>query len=84
MSIGNLLDFILKKENKKIQYYLGFIFTIIPIAFFIGGGFNKPINGHGIILSSGWFREIFSVGIIIIFLMGIIFLLSGFSKRKNK
>ncbi len=84
MPMGELLDFILKKENKKMQRCLGFILTIIPITFFIGRGFNKPVDGNSIVLSPGWFRGIFTVAIIIMFLMGIIFLLSGFSKKKNR
>ncbi|MCK4423362.1 MAG: hypothetical protein KAV18_04750 [Candidatus Omnitrophica bacterium] len=79
--MDNLLDWLLKKENKKTCRFVGIILFLFYLAFFLGGGFNKEIDGHGIMFSFGWFREILAVLLSISGLLGIILMLAGFSKR---
>ena len=79
--MGNLLDWMLKKENKKTCRFVGIVLFLLYLAFFLGGGFNKETDGHGIIFSSGWFREIFVVLLSILGLLGIILMIAGFSKH---
>jgi len=81
--MSNLLDWILKKENKKTCRFADSILFLLYLAFFLGGGFNREVDGHGIVFSSGWFREIFVVLLSILGLLGIILMLAGFSKQRK-
>ena len=81
--MGELLEWLLKKENKKICRFVG-IFLIIPLtAYFFGGGFPQGVNGHGIIFSSGWFREILLVSLALMFFLGLILIAAGFLVKRN-
>ena len=80
--MGNLLEWLLKKENKKTCRLVGLFLVIPPIAYIFSGGFPQGTDGQGIIFSSGWFREILVVSLGIMSLLGFILLIAGFSKRK--
>ena len=84
MSLSDLTNFIFDKENKGLQCWLGFLLVGLPLVFLLGGGFGKPINANDLIFSSSWFREIFIVIIGIMIPTGIILLIAGFGKTKNK
>ena len=79
--MNNLLDWLLRKENKKTCRFAGIVLFLFYLAFFLGGGFNKEIDGHGI--SCGWSREIFVVVLSILGLFGIILMLVGFYKQRK-
>jgi hypothetical protein len=82
--MGNLLEWLLKQENKNTCRIIGIIMVLIPLAFQFGGGFAGEIEGHGIILSSGWFREIFMVMMTLMMMMGLVFIFAGFCRRKKE
>jgi len=82
--MSELLDFLLSPNNRKICRIVGLFLTIFPLIFFFAGGFPQGADGQGIIFSSGWFREIFLVLMTLIFMMGLILTLAGFTRRKNK
>lgn len=81
--MGNLIEWLVKKENKITCRFVGILLFLLSLTFFLGGGFNREINGHGIIFSSGWFREVFIVLLSLLGLIGLILILAGFSKRDN-
>jgi hypothetical protein len=81
--MGDLLEWLLKKENKKTCRVVG-IFLVIPyIAYFLNGGFPQGVNGHGIIFSVGWFGEILLVSLVLMFLFGLILIAAGFLNKRN-
>jgi len=81
--MGDLLNWLLEEGNKKSCRVVGLFFTIFPLLFFFGGGFTQSIDDHSMIFSAGWFREVFLVILIFMFLIGLILVIAGFSKRKN-
>ena len=81
--MNELLGWLLKKNNKKTCRFVGIFLFLIWLIFFFSGGFSREVDGHGIILSSGWFREIFVVLLCIMGLLGVILILAGFSKQKG-
>jgi len=83
MNKSDLVDILFDKKNKVLQRWLGGLFVGIPLVFWLGGGFGEPIDGGGIPLSSGWFREVFVVAMTAIGLLGILLLLVGFSRQKK-
>jgi len=82
VSMSELLESLLKKENKKTCRVIGLFLTLLPLLFLFGGGFGKEVDGQGIILSPGWFREAFMVVIAMMMLMGIILMIVGFRKKE--
>ena len=80
--MSDLLNWLLKKENKKSCLVIGLLFAILPLLFFLGG-FPQCVDNHGIIFSFGWFREVFVVILTLMFLIGLILVVAGLSKRKN-
>ena len=81
--MGDLLEWLLKKENKKICRSVGIFLVIPPGAYFFSGGFPQGVDGHGMIFSSGWFREILVVSLVLMFLLGLILIAAGFSTKRN-
>ena len=81
--MGNLLEWFLKKDNKKTCRLVGIFLIIPPIAYFFSGGFPQGVDGHGIVLSAGWFREILLVSLVLMFLLGLILVVVGFSNQRN-
>ena len=84
MDFGEFLGLLFKKENKTLQRILGSFLLCMPLAYCIGGGFEKPIDSGGIPFSSGWFREIFAVGLTLMSLFGAVLLLVSFSKKTRE
>jgi len=83
--MGNLLEWLLKKENKQSCRLVGIFLVIPPIAYFFSGGFPQGVDGHGIILSAGWFREILVVTLVLMLFLGLILIAAGFlNRRKNE
>ncbi len=83
MDFGDLLDLLIKKENKRLQRWIGGVLVGLPLAFIIGGGFAQGVDGHGVIFSGGWFREIFVVAFSLFGLLGILLLIISFCKRSE-
>ena len=81
MDLGDLFDMLFDKKHQVLQRWLGGFFVGLPLAFVIGGGFGEPVDGGGIPLSAGWFREVFVVAMSIIGFLGVLLLLAGFSRR---
>lgn len=82
--MSGILDWLLYPDNRKTCRIVGIFFTALPLIFFFAGGFPQGADGQGIIFSSGWFREIFLVLMTIMFIMGIILTLAGFTCKKDK
>ena len=82
--MSELLNWLLKEENKTSCRIAGIFFVILPLIFFFGGGFEQGADGKGIIFSSGWFREVFLVTISLMFLVGVILTLASFSKKESE
>lgn len=81
--MDDLLEWLLKKENKKTCRLVGIFLVIPPVAYFFWGGFPQGVDGHGIIFSYGWFREILLVSLVLMLLLGLILIAAGFFKRKE-
>jgi len=79
--MGDLVDILFNKKHQVLQRWLGGLFVGLPLAFVIGGGFGEPVDGGGIPLSAGWFREVFVVAMSALGLLGVLLLLAGFSRR---
>ncbi|NQU83318.1 MAG: hypothetical protein HQ536_01260 [Parcubacteria group bacterium] len=79
--MSDLLNWLLKKENKKTCRIVGVFLVIPPVAYFFSGGFLQDVDGHGIVLSTGWFQEILLVSLILMLLLGLILIAAGFSKK---
>ena len=82
--MGELLDWLLDTKNRKSCRIVGLFFIALPLIFFFAGGFPKGLDGQGIIFSSGWFRELFFLLIVFMFMIGLILTLAGFTRRKDK
>jgi len=82
--MSELLNWLLKKENKTSCRIAGIFFVTLPLIFFFGGGFKQSADGEGIIFSSGWLREVFLITISLMFLVGIILTIAGFSKKESE
>ena len=82
--MSDLLNWLLKKENKTSCRILGIFCVTLPLIFFFGGGFKQSADGEGIIFSSCWFREVFLVTISLLFLVGVILIIAGFSKKESE
>lgn len=82
--MGDLLDWLLKEENRKSCRIVGLFLTILPLLFFFGGGFPQGADGQGIIFSSRWFREVFIVILSLLFILGLILVVAGFSRKKKQ
>ena len=82
--MSEVLNWLLKKENKISCRIVGIFFVTLPLIFFFGGGFKQGADGKGIIFSSGWFREVFLVIVSLMFLVGIILIIAGFSKKETE
>jgi len=81
--MSELLEWLLKKENKKICRLVGIFLVIPPVAYFFSGGFPQGVDGHGFIFSSGWFREILVVSLFLMLFLGLILIAAGFLTRRN-
>ena len=81
--MSELLNWLIKKENRKTCRIVGLIFVILPLIYYLSRGFSQDIDGHGIIFSSGWFREVFIVVLVIMLCIGLILTAVGFSKREK-
>ena len=81
MDLGDLVDILFDKKHKVLQRWLGGLFVGLALAFIIGGGFGEPVDGGGIPLSAGWFREVFVVAMSVMAFLGVLLLLAGFSRR---
>ena len=81
--MSELLEWFLKKENKKICRLVGIFLVIPPVAYFFSGGFPQGVDGHGIIFSTGWFREILVVSLFLMLFLGLILIAAGFFTRRN-
>lgn len=81
--MSELLEWLLNPDNRKSCIILGLIFIFTPLIFLLSGGFSEGADGHGIIFSIGWFREIFLIIMSIMFLLGLILFLARFRKKKN-
>ena len=73
-----------QKKNKKTCRIVGVFLVIPPIAYFFSGGFPQGADGHGIIFSAGWFREIVLLSLVLMLLLGLILIIAGFSDKKNE
>lgn len=82
--MGELLDRLLSPNNRKSCRIVGLFLMIFALIFFFAGGFPQGADGKGIIFFSGWFREIFFVLMTLMFIMGLILTLAGFTHRKKK
>ncbi|MGA9108720.1 MAG: hypothetical protein ACLPSL_06815 [Smithella sp.] len=81
--MGALLEWLLKKENKKTCDFIG-VFLVIPyIAYYFSGGFPQGINEDATIFSTGWFRGILLLSLVLMFGLGLILMAAGFLKRRN-
>lgn len=74
MGFDNFFD----RKNRKTCRWFGGFFTAIPSLYILSGGFVRGFEGIG-----GWFRQWFVVGLSLMFFLGIIFLIVGFSKKHN-
>jgi len=81
MDFGDLLEQLFKPESRTLQRWLGSFLTLLGLAYIVGGGFGAPVDGNGIPLSPGWFREIFVVLLSLVFFLGVALLVAGFRKR---
>lgn len=75
MDFGDLFE----KGNWKLCRWIGVFFVGLPAVFFFSGGFAREVDGHGVIFSGGWFREIFIVILGLMGLIGLILLLASFA-----
>lgn len=84
MAIGELLEWLLKKENKATCRLVAIFMIFIPIAFFLGGGFQGA-DLEGPIFTPGGLRAIFIAIMTVMLIVGfLIFLPAGFSRRKKE
>lgn len=83
MGFGDLLELLLKKENRPACLWVGGFMVALTVAFWFGGGFPQGADGKGVIFSGGWFREVFIVLICVVFLLGSLLLLAGFTGRTS-
>ena len=81
--MSELLEWLLKKENKPTCRIVSLFFIALPLIFFFSGGFVQGADGEGILFSSGWFREFFLVILSMMFLLGIILGIVGFNRKTN-
>ncbi len=81
MDFGEQFESLFKRENRALQRWLGGFLTLLGLAYIVGGGFGEPVDGDGIPLSPGWFREIFVILLSLVSLLGIVLLVAGFTKR---
>jgi hypothetical protein len=81
--MSELLNWLLDFDNRKTCRIVGLLFIALPLIFFFSGGFTQGADGQGIIFSSGWFREVFLVIMSLVFLIGLILTLAGFTRRKE-
>ena len=73
MNLGDLFN----KENKNLCRWIGFVLGIVPLLYILSGGSYHPTGIRG------YFHEWFLVVITIMMLLGMIFLLAGFSKNSD-
>jgi hypothetical protein len=78
--MGDLLEWLLLKENRNICRGVGLFFLIFSLSFIFGGGFDNGFTG--MIFSSGWYRGIFVAMLSFLFIMGIILTFAGFRREK--
>jgi hypothetical protein len=81
--MGDLLEWLLKKENKSSCRFVGIILVIPCVAYCFSGGFPQGVNDDAMIFSHEWFREILLISLAIMCLFGLILMAFGFSKSKN-
>jgi len=82
--MSELLERLLHSNNRKICRIIGLFFTTLPLIFFFAGSFSQGTDGKGIIFSSGWFREIFVVLMVLMFMMGLILDLVDLQTKKDE
>jgi hypothetical protein len=78
--MGELLEWLLRKENKNTCRGVGLFFVVFGLTYIFGGGFKEGFDGG--MLSAGWFRDVFVFALSLLFFMGIILTLAGFRKEK--
>lgn len=83
MDFDDLIELLFKRENRKLQRWLGGILLGLPLVFMFSGGFGQEVDGHGRVFSSGWFREIFVVALSLFAFLGLLLLIVGFAKRER-
>ena len=79
--MGELLDWLGDINNRKSCRIVGLFLIALPLIFLFAGGFTQFADFQGV---SGWFREVFSFLMCLMFLIGLILTLVGFTRRKDK
>ena len=80
MDFGELLDFLFRDASKQCRRGLGGLLLLMNLAYILGGGFREPLDG--VFLSPAWFRGVFVVLLAFTGFIGLLLLLSSFSKDK--
>lgn len=80
--MGDYLNWLLEEKNRKSCRVVGISLIILPLLYILGGGFAQGVDGHGIIFSAGWFREVFVVILSLMLFFGFILIVASFSKKK--
>ncbi|MGO8761134.1 MAG: hypothetical protein ACLP2P_04035 [Desulfobaccales bacterium] len=80
--MGELLEWLFKVENKKTCRFIGVILVLTPLLFFFGGGFQGATL-EGPIFTTGGLRAVFITIMSVMFIMGIMLILVGFSRREK-
>ena len=83
MVLGELLELLLKEENQPTCRWVGGFMVVLSLAFCLGGGFPQGADGDAVILSKGWFREVFLVLMGGILLVGLLLLWAGLTGRTS-
>jgi hypothetical protein len=78
--MGELLEWLLRKENKNICRGVGLFSIGLYFSFIFGGGLGVFEEESGI----EWFREVFQVGLVLMGCVGMILTIAGFSKKEWK
>lgn len=82
--MGELLEWLLKKENKILCCIIGFLLTILPLLFFFKVGLPQSAYGHGKISLVGWSHEVFYVILMLLFMLGLILVVAGIFPRRKQ
>lgn len=83
MDFGDLLELLLKKQDRKLHRWLGAVLIGLPLVFLLAGGLEQEVDGNGQMFASGWFREVFVVTLSLFVLLGLMILIVGWSRRKG-
>lgn len=82
MIMGELLEWLLKPENKNACRFLGILFVLTDLLFYLGGGFQGATL-EGPIYTIGGLRAVFMAIMCFMFIIGLILIMAGFSSRKK-